>query len=112
MTKMKKINKIEEVNPVPEEKFINDLAKKKKEQEEYLKRVEEDFEKGILNLFDYSGVKIFKSIRRAIKRGHASIYGAVFPKRPFSNKKETKKGVTYKKRRIYEQLTHKNRRCN
>lgn len=72
-------------------------------------RVIDDFEQGILHLRDYSGVKKFKSIRRAIRRGHVSIYGDVYPKRPFKNIKTTKGSITYKKRRLYEQFTHKNR---
>lgn len=105
-------NKIEEVAPVSEDKFIDDLQKNREKEENYLKQVADDFEKGILNLRDFYCTKVFKSVRRAIKRGHMSVFGVVFPRRPFSNKKETKKGLTYKKRRIYEQLTHKNRRCN
>lgn len=72
-------------------------------------KVIEDFEHGILHLRDYSGVKKFKSIRRAIRRGHVSIFGDVYPKRPFKNIKTTKGSITYKKRRLYEQFTHKNR---
>lgn len=75
-------------------------------------KVLDDFEHGILHLRDYSGVKKFKSIRRAIRRGHVSIYGDIYPKRPFNNKKRGKGSITYNKRRLYEQLTHKNRMCN
>jgi hypothetical protein len=72
-------------------------------------KVIENFEHGILHLRDYSGVKEFKSIKRAIKRGHVSIFGDVYPKRPFNNKKRGLGSVTYEKRRLYEQFTHKNR---
>lgn len=72
-------------------------------------KVLDDFEHGILHLRDYSGVKKFKSIRRAIRRGHVSIYGDVYPKRPFNNKKRGPGSITYTKRRLYEQFTHKNR---
>lgn len=72
-------------------------------------KVIENFEHGILHLRDYSGVKEFKSIKRAIRRGHVSIFGDVYPKRPFNNKKRGLGSVTYKKRRLYEQFTHKNR---
>lgn len=68
-----------------------------------------DFEAGILHLRDYSGVKKFKSIRRAIRRGHVSIFGEVYPKRPFKNIKAKKSSITYRKKRLYEQFTHKNR---
>ena len=82
-------------------------------------QVVDDFEKGILHLRDYSGVRKFKSIRRAIRRGHVSLYGEVYPKRPFKNisTKHNRAGHvievktnTYMKKRYYEQLTHKNRK--
>ena len=84
-------------------------------QEEFNKRVEEmvennrnqmmeDFANGILHLKGYEGVKQFKSVRRAIKRGHCSIFGDVYPKRPFSNRKAKKGSLTYNKRMIYEQF--------
>lgn len=38
---------------------------------------------GLLHLIDYSGVKRFKSIRRAIRRGHVSVHGSIYPNRPF-----------------------------
>lgn len=72
-------------------------------------QVIEDFRHGILYLRDYSGVKKFKSIRRAIRRGHVSIFGEVYPKRPFKNITSKKGNVTYRKKRLYEQFTHKNR---
>ena len=72
-------------------------------------QVIEDFRHGILHLKDYSGVKKFKSIRRAIRRGHVSIYGEVYPKRPFKNIASKQGNITYRKKRLYEQFTHKNR---
>lgn len=72
------------------------------------KRMLEDLAQGILHLRDYSGVRKFKSIRRAIRRGHVSIYGDVYPKRPFKNIKSKKGNITYMKKRLYEQFTHKN----
>ena len=69
----------------------------------------DDFSKGILHLKDYSGIKKFKSIRRAIKRGHVSVFGDIYPKRPFKNISRGKGSVTYNKKRAYEQLTHRNR---
>ena len=70
-------------------------------------KVIDDFEHGILHLRDYSGVKKFKSIRRAIRRGHVSIFGEVYPKRPFKNIKSKKGNITYMKKRLYEQFTNK-----
>ena len=94
------------INPIPEEDFkeqIHQAALTNHQQ------VIEDLDNGILHLRDYSGVKKFKSIRRAIKRGHVSLYGDVYPHRPFKNIR-TKRGTpTYMKKRYYEQFTHKNR---
>lgn len=42
-----------------------------------------------LTLFTYDGVKKFKSVRRAQRRGHVGPYGNVLPKRPFNNRKGT-----------------------
>lgn len=65
-------------------------------------KVIEDFEKGILYLRNYSGVRKFKSIRRAIRRGHVSIFGDVCPQRPFKNIKSKKGNITCMKKRPYE----------
>ena len=94
------------IAPISEEEFkeqIHQAAFANYEQ------VIEDFKHGILHLRDYSGVKKFKSIRRAIRRGHVSIFGEVYPKRPFKNITSKKGNVTYRKKRLYEQFTHKNR---
>jgi hypothetical protein len=96
-------------NLIPEEDFqekVNEM------EEANYENLIEDFEQGILHLRDYSGVRKFKSIRRAIKRGHVSIWGDVFPKRPFNNRKRDKGSITYTKRRLYEQFTHKNRKVS
>lgn len=42
-----------------------------------------------LNLISYEATSRFKSVRRAIKRGHVSIYGSVYPRRPFNNRANT-----------------------
>ena len=78
-------------------------------------KIEEDFYdkepgKEILHLRDYSGVRKFKSIRRAIRKGHVSLFGEIYPKRPFKNIKSKKGNITYMKKRYYEQFTHKNRK--
>ena len=123
MEENKKIREILEEEST-EEKILSSKEEKKLtepiSEEEFKKQIHQaaianhqqvikDFEQGILHLRDYSGVKKFKSIRRAIKRGHVSIYGDVYPNRPFNNKKRGKGSITYKKRRLYEQFTHKNR---
>ncbi len=58
-----------------------------------------------LHLATYEAVKRFKSVRRAIRKGHVSPYGVIYPKRPFGNTNTKENRI---KRQIYEQL--KNRR--
>lgn len=53
----------------------------------------------------FEGVKKFKSIRRAIRRGNANIYGEIFPKRPFNNRKPTRgRSMNEDKKRIYGEI--------
>lgn len=84
-------------------------------EEEFKKYIEVDYfgdlEKGILHLKSYEAVGKFKSIRRAIKRGHVSPTGIIYPKRPFNNKANTckRKGhhsrsMNELKKKIYEQF--------
>lgn len=70
--------------------------------------------KGILHLRTYEAVSKFKSVRRAIRRGHVSLDGIIFPKRPFNNRANTsrRKGhhsrvMNEVKKSIYEQLKHR-----
>ena len=96
--------KKELIDPIKEEEFkeqIHEAALSNAAQ------VARDFEQGILHIRDYSGVRKFKSIRRAIRRGHVSIWGEVYPHRPFKNIKTYKGSITHAKRRYYEQFTHK-----
>ena len=58
--------------------------------------------KGILHLRTYEAVSKFKSIRRAIRRGHVSLDGIIFPKRPFNNKANTCKIKGHHNRTIKE----------
>lgn len=92
--------------PISEEEFKKQIHRAAIANQQ---KLVDDFEAGILHLRDYSGVKKFKSIRRAIRRGHVSIFGEVYPKRPFKNIKAKKGIITYRKKRLYEQFTHKNR---
>ena len=80
-------------------KFKDDIEKYKQREQE---KLDEFMKNGTLCLTDFSGVKKFKSIRRAIRRGHVSIYGQIYPKRPFKNTKNNRY-----KRIIYGQLKHK-----
>lgn len=92
--------------PISEEEFKKQIHRAAIANQQ---KLVDDFEADILHLRDYSGVKKFKSIRRAIRRGHVSIFGEVYPKRPFKNIKAKKGSITYRKKRLYEQFTHKNR---
>lgn len=83
------------------EEHIHSVAENNK------KKIKDDFEKGIIYLHNFYGVGKYKSIRRAIKRGHVSIFGDIYPNRPYNNRKRGKGTDTYVKRNIYEQLTNK-----
>lgn len=55
------------------------------------KLVKKEVNTGVeLDLISYNCVSQYKSIRRAIKRGHVTFYGIDIPKRPFNNRKRTK----------------------
>lgn len=77
------------------------------------KRVEEvskkDPEVNQLNIMTYEGVSKFRSIRRAMSRGHITPMGVVAPKRPFNNRSRIKgtRPLVIKKEKIYEQLKHR-----
>lgn len=71
--------------------------------------VKDFYENNILHLRTYEAVKRFKSVRRAIRRGHVSLDGFIYPKRPFNNAKHKKGSLNDKKKRIYEQLKHTRR---
>lgn len=64
-----------------------------------------DFSKGILHLMTYKAIKRVKSIRRAIKRGHVSLGGIIYPKRPFNNRKS--RVLNERKKYIYGRIKQK-----
>lgn len=68
------------------------------------------YERGILHLRTYEAVSRFKSVRRAIRRGHISLDGVIYPKRPLNNAKHKKGSLNDEKKRIYEQLKHRQRK--
>lgn len=83
---------------MPQEEFeekVKDIAESNR------KQMIKNFQKGTLYLHSFIGVSKYKSIRRAIKRGHVSIFGDVYPKRPFNNRK-TKESLI--KRQIYGEI--------
>lgn len=62
----------------------------------------------VLRLVVYNAVNKFRSIRRAIRKGHVTSWGEVIPKRPFNNSKRTKgRKIQKEKERIYEQLQYR-----
>lgn len=95
-----------------EQKLIERPLMSEEEFKEYLAKNRVDvvgdfYEKGILHLRTFEAVKRFKSVRRAIRRGHVSLDGIIYPKRPFNNKKHGKNSLNDRKKMIYEQLKHR-----
>lgn len=70
-------------------------------------RMKDFKEKGTLSLTTYIAVGRFKSIRRAIRRGHVSLSGVIYPKRPFNNRKRGPGSITYERRKLYEQFRNR-----
>ena len=71
------------------------------------------------DLITYNGVYRFRSIRRAMRRGHVTTEGIVMPIRPFNNRANTskRKGVHSRstnelKKKIYGQLKQYQRRAS
>ncbi len=62
-----------------------------------------------LHLAVYSAVNKYRSVRRAISRGHVTSWGEEVPKRPFNNRKRTPgRKLQITKEKIYEGLKYKN----
>ena len=98
-----------------EQKTIERPLMSEEEFKDYMEKnrvdvVEDFYEKGILHLRTYEAVSRFKSVRRAIRRGHISLDGVIYPKRPFNNAKHKKGSLNDEKKRIYEQLKHRQRK--
>lgn len=64
-----------------------------------------------LTLLGFEAVSKFKSVKRACRRGHISIYGFIYPKRPFNNRTSKKNTRPFNELRkaIYGQLRSKDR---
>ena len=98
-----------------EQKLVERTLMGEEEFKDYLKDnrvdiVKDFYENNILHLRTYEAVKRFKSVRRAIRRGHISLDGIIYPKRPFNNAKHKKGSLNDEKKRIYEQLKHRQRK--
>lgn len=92
-----------------EQKLVERPLMGEEEFKDYLKDnrvdiVKDFYENNILHLRTYEAVKRSKSVRRAIRRGHISLDGVIYPKRPFNNVKHKKGSLNDEKKRIYEQL--------
>lgn len=76
-------------NLMPQEEFEDKI---KEVAENNRKQMIKNFNNGILYLRSFVGVSKYKSIRRAIRRGHVSLFGDIYPKRPYNNRgtKESK----------------------
>lgn len=68
------------------------------------KAFEEEYTIPIWN--NYSSISRFKSVRRAIRRGHVDLFsGMEYPNRPFNNRRPTiGRHHNQLKKRIYEQF--------
>lgn len=62
-----------------------------------------------LNLQTFEAVHKFRSVRRAIKRGHVAPNGVIYPKRPFNNVPDKKGSLNLRKKQIYGQFKRRNR---
>ena len=91
--------------PISEEEFKEKA--KEMAMERHIARVKAFNENKILSLRTFEGVGKYKSIRRAIRRGHVSLYGDIYTNRPFSNRKRKKGTDTYNRRIIHGQLREK-----
>lgn len=76
-----------------------------KRKDEFAKKFIENNE--IPRYLSYSPVSKFRSIKRAIRRGHIDLYtGLPFPRRPFSNRKPTPgRRLNELKKNIYGQYS-------
>lgn len=94
-----------------EQKLVKRPLMSAEEFKEYLAKNKVDiigdfYKRNILHLRTFEAVNKFKSVRRAIRRGHVSLDGIVFPNRPFNNRSRKKgtRPLEIEKERIYEQL--------
>lgn len=64
---------------MPMEEFEKMIADRKQQ-------LIDDLNNGIVHLSTYQAVSQFKSVARAIRRGHVSMDGVIYPRRPFNNR--------------------------
>ena len=95
-----------------EQKTIERPLMSEEEFKDYMKNNRVDivgdfYERGILHMRTYEAISRFKSVGRSIRRGHISLDGFIYPKRPFNNAKHGKNSLNDRKKMIYEQLKHR-----
>ena len=102
-----------------EQKLVERPLMSEEEFKDYMEKNKVDvvgdfYERNILHLRAFDGVRKYKSVRRAIKRGHVSLDGFLFPNRPFNSRANSCKrkgrhsrGLNERKKIIYEQLKHR-----
>lgn len=88
--------------PLSPEEFKEVAAKMA--QKRHLERLEAFRKDGTLSFRHFEAVLKFRHVRRAIRRGHVSIYGDIYPRRPFNNRRRGPGTITYERRKVYEQF--------
>lgn len=99
-----------EENKINVEVENNELNKKDKVVTYYDSVINNFSESGTLPLEgNYNAIVKFKSIRRAIRRGHVDLFtGVIYPNRPFNNRKSSRgRKMNNLKKQIYGQLKAK-----
>lgn len=102
-----------------EQKVVERPLMSEEEFKDYMEKNKVDvvgdfYKENILHLRTFEAINRFRSVRRAIKRGHVSLDGVVYPNRPFNNRANTcrrsdhySRTFNEKRKRIYEQLKHR-----
>ena len=101
-------NNFQDAEIISDSKFDNLVEKEVKEKPLMSLTEFEKFLKNNKKLLTFEGVQKYKSVNRAIKRGHVTSYGMIMPDRPYNNRGNTskRKGIHSRennelKRRIY-----------
>ena len=102
--------KVDTTKTISKEEFLKELEEGRAKVRE---KIVEDFVRdGSLPRWNnYHAVSKFKSVRRAIRKGYVDLFtGAVYPRRPFSNKKPTRgRKMNELKKQIYGLLKSENK---
>lgn len=102
--------KVDTTKTISKEEFLKELEEGRAKVRE---RIVRDFRRDatLPRWSNYYAVSRFKSVRRAIRRGYVDLFtGAVYPKRPFSNKKPTRgRKMNELKKQIYGLLKSENK---